>query len=75
MAKWLDSYKDTPANAVQSSLPSHKIGDSVTWGSPRFGHRWGRVVLLSEDGWQITLNEKTGGLTWVREDRCESCVS
>jgi hypothetical protein len=83
MAKWLDTYNDNNEPGLTTkdipgqirTTPPLVLGASVAWVSPQFGHRQGRVVLTSGDGWQLALNERTGGLTWVREDRCESCVS
>lgn len=51
-----------------AALSCAKASPAVAWHSPRFGHRWGHVVLDASDTWRVVLNTRTGGLTWVRED-------
>ena len=41
---------------------------TVAWESQRFGHRIGRIVLASGNGWCLAENGNTGALTWVRKD-------
>jgi hypothetical protein len=41
---------------------------SLSWVSPRFGQRVGRLALNTGDGWLVAIDERTGALTWVRED-------
>jgi hypothetical protein len=49
-------------------VASGLVGSSTRWDSPRFGRRSGRVVMVPGDGWQLVVNERTGGLTWVLKD-------
>jgi hypothetical protein len=49
-------------------LSSATASSAIAWHSLRFGPRRGWVVLDAGDGWRVVLNDRTGGLTWVRED-------
>jgi len=55
-----------PQPSGATTLPkllTFKVGQYVTWNSPRFGVRSGRVLTRVEGGWMITLTAE-GGLTW-----------
>jgi hypothetical protein len=53
-----------------AASPSATASPATAWHSPRFGQRRGWVVLDAGDGWLVVVYERTGGLTWVREDLC-----
>ena len=57
-------------SCAKSAGTRSKASAIVSWQSPRFGVRTGRAILSNGDSWLLVMIERTGSLTWVREDLC-----
>jgi hypothetical protein len=55
-------------SSVGSAGTRLEVSRTVSWRSPRFGSRAGRVLMSDGGKWVLVLSESRSTLTWVQED-------